>query len=192
MGGVMQVPSLFRRIVAFGIDSWIAGLFFLPVWIQLMGSLIRVGQMEVEIQWLLVCYGMQFLYSWFFLYFLGGTLGKLMMGLRVVPARDPQVELGLFQSFLRVLTDQLSLFFGQALRALALVRLDRTHVSDWVAETRVVQLKPVNFKPRRHVLLALFIGVMSLTSQFREVDRIIQRVEFSEGRVIFLQAESEI
>lgn len=191
MGALMHTPGMLRRILAFVIDSWIAGLFFAPVWIQLLASMLQFGQLEVDLSWVLICFLMQFAYSWLFLYFLGGTLGKLLLGLRVVPRSSPTDPLGLFQSFLRVLTDQLSLFFGQSLRALALIRLDRTHVSDWVAETRVIQLKPSGFHARRHVILALLVALVSLVTQFQEAYRLVQSVELTEGRFVLLESETE-
>jgi hypothetical protein len=93
------------------------------------------------------------------------------------------------QSFLRVLADGLSLFFGLAPRALALLRLDRTHVSDWVAETRVVQLAPQTMLMRRHWAVALIVVWISFFSQFSRVYQSLQSVDFEDGR-IFLDLDS--
>jgi uncharacterized RDD family membrane protein YckC len=176
---------MYRRIAAFLIDSLIVLLCFAPVWIQMLGSYLREGALIVPLSWLGMSLLLQLFYKWLFLYFLGGTLGKLMMGLRVVPSAHPDQDLGLFQSLLRVLTDALSFFFGQALRALALVRLDRTHVSDWVAETRVVQLAPRSHPPTRHWVLALIVILISFSNQFHRAYQLVQNSELVDGEIIF-------
>lgn len=181
----METANTFRRVLAFLIDSFISGLCFLPVWIQLLGAYFTTGVLKVSVPWLLVGLLLQLFYNWMFLYFLGGTVGKLIFGLRVVPSADPSRDLGLFQSFLRVVTDALSLFFGQALRALALVRLDRTHVSDWVAETRVMQFKHRRSPPIRHWILAGLIVVFSFLNQFERIYLTVQNAHWERGEIIF-------
>jgi uncharacterized RDD family membrane protein YckC len=133
----------------------------------------------------MIGYLLRLFYKWMFLFFLGATFGKWLFGLRVVPALHPSASLGLMQSLLRVLTDDLSFFFGQALRALALVRLDRTHVSDWVAETRVVQFSKPGRSLRRHWILALLVMVFSFWSQFQSVYRLFLIMDIKAGEVVF-------
>jgi uncharacterized RDD family membrane protein YckC len=184
----MNTASTWRRVLAYGIDSIIMGLCFLPFWMQVWGSMLLDHEVSVGWQWLGVVLLLQLFYKWLFLYFLGGTLGKLFLGLRVV-SRTGDENLGLMQSFLRVLADGLSLFFGLAPRALALLRLDRTHVSDWVAETRVVQLAPQTMLMRRHWAVALIVVWISFFSQFSRVYQSLQSVDFEDGR-IFLDLDS--
>lgn len=173
-----------KRIVAVGIDSVVAIFFFIPVWIQAIGSYLQDQLVAIEIRWILASFLMTFLYHWLFLYFLGGTLGKLMTGLRVVPANHPQNDLGLMQSFLRCLTDELSFFFGEALHAVAFLRFDRTHVSDWVAETRVVQYVPRRRLPVRRKILALFLIVVTGVNAFQGAYQLIQTTTVIDGKVI--------
>jgi uncharacterized RDD family membrane protein YckC len=181
MGAIMSTASTWRRLMAFWIDSFIAGICLLPVWLQLWGSTLIDENISVEWRWLAAGILLQLFYKWLFLYFLGGTLGKLLMGLRVVPNEHPENPLGLFQSLLRVLSDALAFFFGLAPRALALIRLDRTHVSDWVAETRVVQLVPQTQLIRRHWLLALVVMVLSFGNQFSQLYHTLRNVHFAQG-----------
>jgi uncharacterized RDD family membrane protein YckC len=163
----------------------VSGLCLLPFWIQLWGGMLFEDKVQVEWRWLIVALLLNLFYKWSFLYFLGATLGKLVMGLRVVPSSGQSEDLGLFQSFLRVFTDGLSFFFGLAPRALALLRLDRTHVSDWVAETRVVQLGPQRALISRHWVTALFVIVVSFSSQFSNLYQSLRYIEFANGQIIF-------
>jgi len=179
----MNTASTWRRVLAYGIDSIIMGICFLPFWLQVWGSMLFDHEISVGWQWLGVVLLLQLFYKWLFLYFLGGTIGKLMLGLRVVN-RTGEEGLGLMQSFLRVFADSLSIFFGLAPRALALLRLDRTHVSDWVAETRVVQLSPQRVLMRRHWLAALVVIWISFFSQFSRVYHGLQAVDFEGGRIV--------
>lgn len=182
---VVYTGRIGRRLIAYSLDSVVVGLCFLPVWIQLLGSYFQNQALTVNPVWILLSVLLQLFYKWLFLYFLGGTLGKLLLGLRVVPIHEPEKGLGLMQSFLRVLTDSLSLFFGHSLRAVALLRLDRTHVSDWVAETRVVQFSHPRSPTKRHWILAIGIMVFSFINQFQSLYHLVQRVQFVEGQVVW-------
>lgn len=133
--------------------------------------------------WLVVCFFLQFCYRLFFLQLVGGTPGKLLLGLRVVPRGNPAKALDWGQSFLRVMADHLSFFFGPGLFMLALLRFDRTHVSDWVAETRVVQLLPRLSPPRRHVFWGLFLCLYFSVTGFMSVYRLVQMSEISPSSV---------
>lgn len=182
---MVETAATEKRILAFVVDRVIEALIYLPIWIQLAISYLSEGEYSVSLRVIVACLLMHFLYDWMFLYFLGGTLGKLLFGLRVVPRREPYNSLTLMQSFLRPLTDRLSIFFGQALRALALIRFDRTHVSDWVAETWVVQGVPRRRKPVRRFILAIFVILFSLSSSFLQFYRLVQSAHIEDERVIF-------
>jgi uncharacterized RDD family membrane protein YckC len=182
------VASWPKRITAYWIDSIITWFCLLPVWIQLIGTYFTDGAPILSVKWLIVGILLALFYQWMFLYFLGGTLGKLLVGLRVVSIHQSQEfgqDLGLFQSLLRVLTNGLSIFFGDALRALAFLRLDRRHVGDWVAETRVVQSTPLGHFPRRHWVLGIVIFFLSFTSSFRDFYTLLQKVEVVGDQIVY-------
>ena len=172
-----------KRIIAYLIDSIITSFCLLPVWIQVAGSYLRDGVVSVDLSWILVSALLILFYRWLFLYFLGGTLGKLIMGLRIVPMSNLNQELGLLQSLIRVLTDGLSIFFGQAPRALALLRYDRTQLADWVAETRVVQATPRKRPPVRRKILAILIVLISGWNTFTGAYFFFQEFRFEEGKI---------
>lgn len=182
---MVETAATEKRIVAFVIDRAIEAVLYLPVWIQLGISYLTQGEYSVGWRLVLACALMHLLYDWMFLYFLGGTVGKLLFGLRVVPRFEPHNTLTLWQSLLRPLTDRLSIFVGQALRALAFLRFDRTHVSDWVAETWVVQRLPRRRRPVRRFVLALLIILISLSSSFLQFYRLVHSARMEDGRIIF-------
>jgi uncharacterized RDD family membrane protein YckC len=182
---MVETAATEKRILAFVVDRVIEAIIYLPIWIQLAASYLSEGEYSVSIRMIVACLLMHLLYDWMFLYFLGGTIGKLLFGLRVVPRREPYETLTLMQSLLRPLTDRLAIFFGQSLRALAFIRFDRTHVSDWVAETWVVQGVPRRRKPVRRFFLVIFIILFSLSSSFLQFYRLVQSAHIEENRVIF-------
>jgi uncharacterized RDD family membrane protein YckC len=182
---MVETAATEKRILAFGVDRIVEAILYLPIWVQLAASYLSDGVYSVSLRVVLACLLMHLLYDWMFLYFLGGTVGKLLFGLRVVPRREPFQTLTLMQSLLRPLTDRLSIFFGQALRALAFIRFDRTHVSDWVAETWVVQTVPRRRRPLRRYVLAVLIVLFSLSSSFLQFYRLVQSAHFDQGRVTF-------
>lgn len=155
-----HIPPLPRRFYAFYIDEGLRVTFFLPF------LLLALGNREKSLAGLALAVVTYLAFRMCCLYFLGGSVGKLACGLRVVD-RGTGGPLEPIQALLRVLADELSVFFAFAPRALVYFRWDRTHLSDWIAETRVVSLKEQSFIPRLRpvtgsilVLLGLFWGAV--------------------------------
>ncbi|MEN0060369.1 MAG: RDD family protein [Bdellovibrio sp.] len=143
----VYVPSTWKRLIAQGLDQcfrlplyWpFAKVLFLLVFTD-EDVFLGLG----EIIWILC---VPFIYSGVFLWLLQATPGKWLMGLKVVPAEDPEAALQWQQCVLRPLVERLSLFVSWMPYALAFFRYDRTHLADWVAETRVVQFTPRPSRP---------------------------------------------
>lgn len=155
-----HIPPLTRRFYALYIDEGLRLVFFLP-FLPLM-----LGDREKGLAALALAIVTSLAFRVCCLYFLGGSVGKLVCGLRVVD-RGTGGPLEPIQAMLRVLADELSLFFAFAPRALVYFRWDRTHLSDWCAETRVVSLKEQSFIPKLRpvtgsvlVILGLFWGAV--------------------------------
>ena len=136
----IYTANTWKRLGAYLVDHCIIGLFFLPVTLQSWQSYLGWGYIQVQWKWVLICFALQFSYRWLFLKLLGATLGHLLFGLRLVSLHG-NGSLTWLQSLLRILVDHLSFFFGEALKVLIFLRFDRTHLSDWVAETRLVQFQ---------------------------------------------------
>lgn len=178
----MNTASTYRRFYAKIIDQILVSIFWLPVLIQLGFSYFSKSLFIIEWKWLILSFVLQFSYKVFFLKFLSATPGKLIMGLKLVSQSGS--ELSWLQIILRVLADHLSVFFGWGLYSLAFLRFDRTHVSDWVAETRVIQKASREEPVRRRPLLALLLFLYFSISQFSSVYTMLQRVSWDRQSVV--------
>lgn len=135
----LHIPSTWKRIGAYFLDQLVIGLLFFPMWgfwYDLMNS-----EEEVFAPLSLFIFLLLFplIYESLFLALFQQTPGQWILGLWVVPRHEPGKRLSWVQVFLRALTNRLSLFFSFAPFALAFFRYDRTHLGDWIAETRVLQ-----------------------------------------------------
>lgn len=136
------VPSTWRRFFAYGIDQLVILPFYLPfagIFFRLMFS---DDDVYISLTQLFILFLMPAIYEFVFLVMLQATPGKWLLGLKVVPANNSAEKLHWSQCLMRPLVGRLSLFFSLAVYALAFFRYDRTHLCDWVAETRVVQGSP--------------------------------------------------
>ena len=186
----MYTASSWRRIIAYVIDQIIVGFLYIPVWIQVVDSWITSEAIQIEWKWLLVCFGFQFLYKWIFLSLLGATVGKLLLGLQLVSVNTNK-RANWVQCLLRIFADHLSLFFGMGPRALALMRFDRRHLSDWVAETQVKQLFPRMTHPKRRLILSLILFIYFSISGLLTASELIQRLEWDSNRLIIYPQDTE-
>ena len=183
------VPSTLRRWLAVWIDRMILIFLCFPLWIQLIVNFFRFHTWMVSWKWVGICFVLQFLYRYLFLFYLGGTFGKLLLGLRVVSSQDPEAPLKKFQCFLRVFMEHFSLFFGNALYSTAFFRYDRTHLVDWVCETRVIQRQLRLWPTRRRWILGSFLVIYVSLSSWMQIYRGINHIEFSRSGIRWISAD---
>ncbi len=143
-----QVPSTWRRLFARWADSALSLVFFFPLGLDFVMELVNSGRIQVDVRVLILCALSAFFYEVLFVWFFGATVGKWIFGLRVVNSRNFHLKPNFIQSFLRHFANQLSLFWSMSGVVLAFIRYDRRHLSDWIAETRVVQLGPRSSPPK--------------------------------------------
>lgn len=168
-----HLPSHGTRFSAFLLDRFFVSLFFIPFafgeLLHFLGWLVDPGlrpAMSLP-SLLLLAWFASYIYRVAFYFYLGATPGKLLGGLRLVP-RDwiPKTDdfggLSFSQCLVHVFADDLSFFFAFAPSALLFFRLDRTHLSDWISETRVVSLEPQIFVPRRRPVLGSVLLILGL------------------------------
>lgn len=171
----MRVPSNLRRFFAYLVDSIFRGLLWAPVWVSFT---IQGWQgKEVFLSWSLIvgCALLSYSYDVLSLFYFQRTLGKLMLGMKVVSSHGSSASLSFAQSFLRPLVDRLDFFFGLSLRAFSFLRLDRTHPSDWLAETRVVSFLGESQRNRRPIVF-LFCLFWFGFAEFAEKYQLVQRM----------------
>ncbi len=190
----MVTPSISRRFLARFLDQ----IFLVVVWIPLAfksfaelfagGSWSgRIAWIAVDLKWLVFALVCQFLYRILFLKMYGATPGKLILGLRLISSAAQTKELTWLQTLIRVFADGLSFFFGLGLFSLALCRYDRCHVSDWLAETRVVRLSSESERlglgaPSRHIFGGLLFFFIFSTSGFLSVAQLLKKSHFGDGQ----------
>lgn len=152
--------STWSRVGAHWVDNIITAVFYSPVFILGQMSFNQMGYFEIP-WWVFICsVALDFVFRVLFYYFIGATPGKLLFGLRLIPSHlinSQESSLSFWQCLLRVWADKLSFFFSYAPQALMFFRYDRTHLSDWIAETRVVQLFPRARPPKRRWILAILL-----------------------------------
>lgn len=185
-----HIPSTWRRLSARGLDQ----LFILPFYIPFMSSIWKLmvtdDAVVVPLGTALIYLLIPALYDFIFLVLLQGSPGKWFFDIKVVPIHDSGAKLSLGQCAMRSIVGIFSLFFGWAIYATAFFRYDRTHVVDWVAETRVVQAVPRLKRPTIRWLLGLlvifFVGLDSLST----AKSVLQNVDW-ENRKLDLRALME-
>lgn len=176
-------PSTWRRLWAFLLDQ----LFSLVMYLPFFGAFSKLIFTDNEAELSLIQLGLLLMvpavYEFIFLALMQATPGKWLMGLKVVPVNNAEGKLEFSQCLLRPLTGRLSLLLSWAIYAVAFFRYDRTHICDWIAETRVIQFKPRAGRTRiRWILGSLFIlshGYEGLQSAAHT----IQQINWEEGKV---------
>lgn len=154
------VPSTWRRLMAHGIDQGLQLVLYIPFGKSFFLLIFTDESVRISLVELFVLFMIPALYEWVFLTLMQATPGKWMMGLKVVPFSSPLEALSWQHCFLRPLVGRLSFFFSWGIFALAFFRYDRTHLADWMAETRVVQFVPrirrASVRPILGALLCVF------------------------------------
>lgn len=170
------LPSTSRRVFALGID----GLILVPLILVVMLLLgARMSLSEVRIPWaaLIANIVISFSFQIFMLKKYSATPGKIAMGLKVVDAETKKPELTLQKAVLRVLSGFLSYPFSLAPQTVALFRLDRRHLLDFIAGTQVMQNIPRPKPPKQRwiigsilVLYFAAMGVLGVLNTGRTTD----------------------
>ncbi len=151
------VPSTKRRILAGCIDQLIIMIPAVLVFYPNLKALFNTSEIKINIFVLAAVVCAQFLYFFMSYLLAEATLGQKLVGQRLVAVSGEKL-VGV-QVAIRVLCDQLSVFFSYGLFCLIFFRFDRTHLSDWLAETKVVQDEERKVPAvRRAIVCALLTG----------------------------------
>lgn len=147
----MNIAGSVRRTIAYLFDELISSFLYLPIFIKiLLLSFTPVGDAVSEDfilswKWVLVSVFLVFIYEVVFLKMVGAMPAQLLLGLRVIPleSESPErKELSWGQSLLRVVADKFKYLVGFSGALLALTNSQRKTLSDYIAETKVIQLEP--------------------------------------------------
>ncbi|MNK01179.1 RDD family protein [compost metagenome] len=177
------VPSTWARLIAKFIDQMISLVFYLPFAKGLYLLIFTDDDVTISLWQVLVLLLIPAVYEGVFLALMQRTPGKWIMGLKVVPARDVSAPLRWDQCLLRPLTERLSIFFSLAPFALAFFRYDRTHLADWVAETRVIQFEPRSSRTKIRWIVGTLLVVMNAYEGMSSAARVLNNVDWENGQV---------
>ena len=178
----VYVPSTIRRFFALSIDQIFLVICYLPFAKSFYNVLFTQGDVEISLFQLSMIMLIPLLYEAVSLMLLSATPGKSLLGLKVVPAHNPNEELDYTQCILRPLTSRLTFFFSWGIYALALFRYDRTHLSDWVAETRVVQFKPRDKRTRVRWIIGTFLVLSYTWAGLANASQVINAINWQTGK----------
>lgn len=180
----IYVPSTWKRLLALGLDQIFILLFYIPFAKTFFQIFFTDDDVYISLAKLFVLFLVPAVYEFIFLVVLQATPGKWLVGLKVVPVHNAYAELHIYQCLLRPLVSRLSFFFSWAIYALAFFKYDRTHLADWVAETRVIQFTTRAQRPKIRWFLGLILilsnayeGVISSSSVLNQIDWANKRVE---------------
>lgn len=179
----VYIPSTWRRLAAKGIDSLIRSLFYLPFVKSFFLLVFTDEDVSISLGSLFVMFIVPAIYEFVFLAFMQATPGKWLMGLKVVPFSDSSAQLDWRQCVLRPLVERLSFFFSLAIYALAFFRYDRTHLADWVAETRVVQAAPRSSKTKIRWFLGSIFILINVFEGLQSSSRVLEVIDWGRGQV---------
>lgn len=177
------VPSTVRRLVAWGIDQVVRLPFYLPFAKSFFLLAFTEEDVHISLVHLFLIFMVPAIYEFVFLVIMQATPGKWVMGLKVVPFSNPDEKLEWQQCVLRPLTERLSFFLSWAVYALAFFRYDRTHLADWVAETRVVQGTPRMTRARVRWFLGTLLVLGHVYEGLVSSSSILQSIDWSHGQV---------
>jgi uncharacterized RDD family membrane protein YckC len=179
----IYVPSTWRRLGAFLIDQFFSAFMYLPFF----GFFSKLIFTDNDVYLSLTQFGIMMLipavYEFVFLALMQATPGKWFLGLKVVPRHNPETKLEFGQCLLRPLVGRLSLLFSWAIYALAFFRYDRTHLCDWVAETRVVQFKPRAKRTRVRWVLGVLLILSHGWEGVKTASNTLQQINWVDGQV---------
>ncbi|MGZ3768909.1 MAG: RDD family protein [Bdellovibrio sp.] len=177
------IPSTWKRLIARGIDSIIGTLLYFPFFKSLLLLVFTDQDVTISLSSLLIMFLIPAIYEFIFLVLMQATPGKWLMGLKVVPFHDVSGHLDWRQCLMRPLVERLSLFFSLAIYALAFFRYDRTHLADWIAETRVVQGTPRPTRTKIRWFIGSILILMNFSEGLRSSSHILSVIDWSSGQV---------
>lgn len=177
------IPSTWRRLMAKGVDSVIRFVFYLPFAKPFFLLFFSDEKVTISLLSFFIIFMIPAVYEFIFLVTMQATPGKWLMGLKVVPFYDVSAKLDWRQCVLRPLVERLSFFFSLAVYATAFFRYDRTHMADWVAETRVVQFSPRPTAAKIRWFVGSALIVLHLIEGFQSASRILSVIDWNGYKV---------
>lgn len=150
------IPRSWKRLLAHVIDQVVGLILVSPVLFFAFSA--YWNNEEIVLHWSLVLFYVlvPIVYETMSYFLFQSTIGKWVFNLKLVfRGSDKALDLG--TCLLRVITSRLSWFLSLAPFALIFLRYDRTHIADWIAGTRVIDLAAPYRRTKRYVFMALVL-----------------------------------
>lgn len=179
------IPSSWDRFWARGVDGLLILLLCLPVWGLFFDQSLADGEFLLPWAALFYLVGVHVLYEALSYWVFGQTFGKWVFSLAVVDDRDPAQEISLSRCLLRALVGRMTFYFSWAPQCFAFFRYDRTHLADWVAQTRVVGLRSRVKPARLHPWWGIFLVFLFLQTGISSASWILSNLEWDRGGVFW-------
>lgn len=183
MEDAYYVPSTWARLFARLLDQVFQLLFYIPFGKILFDLVFTEDDVVISLWQLLALFLIPAIYEGVFLVLMQRSPGKWFLGLKVVPSHDVHAKLRWDQCLLRPLVGRLSFFFSLAPYALAFFRYDRTHLGDWVAETRVIQFTPRSSRPKIRWIVGTFFILTNAFEGMSSSARILNSIDWENRQV---------
>lgn len=171
------------------VDHLLITVLSMPLLMQLFEQYETQGEIVFHWSKALVLLAIVFSYEFVFYALFSATPGKLFYNLKLVPAKDSSAELGFLQIFLRILVTKLSIFVSWAIYSLVLFTYDRTHLADWIGETRVVAAAPRLKRSSKRYLLGSFLVIYFLIDGFTSSQAFWRSLTYEDGYFTLTPAE---
>ncbi|MFL5814039.1 MAG: RDD family protein [Bdellovibrionia bacterium] len=183
------VASTWKRLTALFIDGSILMLFWLP---SVSFEHFKEGEIRFSPVLAAVALLMGPIYSSVMLKRFSRTLGKMAMGLTVVDRETGEARLTWNQVLSRTVPQFLTFNAVNAFLAVALLRKDRRHVFDLLADTRVIQANPRESEPSKRWVIGLigilfcgYSGIASIADFARSFSGNCPKYKWDNGSVVY-------
>lgn len=178
------IPSTKRRILAGAIDQIIIMVPAILIFYPNIKALFNTSEIKINIFVLVVVVAGQFLYFFVSYLLMEATFGQRLVGQKLVTLSGE--KLAGVQVAIRVLCDQLSVFFSYGLFCLIFFRFDRTHLSDWLAETKVVQDEERKTPAVRRIIVCILLTSYFCVDGFHNFYNMVHQTEI-QGTYLILR-----
>ena len=174
----MYVASTFRRISAHAVDELFGSIFWIPLLVYFWKHSREGSEILISWKWIAAVWVAKMAYETLCIFVLQALPAQHFFGLKIMSTHQPEMGLGLMQTFLRVLMAQLKYILGPSIYFMALFHHKRQHLGDIVAETQVIQYNDRTFEPKARFILGSILVYSSL------VTHLSNDIEFiSRGRI---------
>ena len=171
------VPSTWKRVFAWWLDQVFIWMVLAPI--LMMFPQTEDGWIQLSLPWAIMLFLYPVLFETLALYFLNTTPGKWIFNLRVVAASPAATEHWGVHVLIRSLISYFGIFFW-AIIATAFFRYDRTHLADWIAETRVVG-SHAGRSPKLRPVFGMSLLILGLVQGWASMTVQISNVEYEDG-----------